>query len=88
MSRRTELRPLTDAEERCLIKLADRRDDSRAGKTELDRPMEEWKRNPARLDTTLYNLRDRGYCEVRRSWGNAEGRITDAGYELVRGMGD
>lgn len=79
MSRSTD-RPLTDAEERCLIELAAR----------LDRgPAFEWAK-PCRSTTTLFGLKDRGLIETRlRDYSlDFVGRITPAGYELVNGMGD
>lgn len=83
MSRRTADRPLTDAEERCLIGLADR----------LGRlpPLgySEWGK-PCRNASTLSSLHRLGYVELRLRSGtlDLEGRINEAGLELLRSMGD
>jgi hypothetical protein len=94
MSRRTKDRPLTDAEERTLIALADHEDDYRAKHpaTGVFREMayDAGFIRPAccRNSTTLYNLADRGLVETRERPMTPVARITDEGYRLVRSMGD
>lgn len=77
--RRSKERPLTDAEERCLIALA----------AALDRGVSEWSK-PCRSSTTLFALAERGLVETRMRDYSLDyvGRITPAGYALVNGMGD
>ncbi len=71
-------RPLTDAQERALIELVDRRGSER-----------EWAK-PCRNSTTLFRLSELGLVELRFRSGtlDVEGRATDAGVDLCHSMGD
>lgn len=73
MPRRTKLRPLTDAEERCLIALA-------------GRPTDWFK--PCRNDTTLWALREAGLVRVQIRPMCAVGQITESGIAMCNSMGD
>jgi hypothetical protein len=69
-------RPLSDAQERALITIADHAPG--------------WTSNSSRSVTTLDALKRRGLIEYRFStpWSRYEARITPAGVAMVNSMGD
>lgn len=80
-------RPLTDAQERALIILADAWDDWTNGGPQAREP---WRHKPCRNVQTLEALKRLGLIDVRlyHSTLEWEARITQEGLSLVRGMGD
>lgn len=79
-------RPLTDAQERALIRLDELWDKWVTGGPKAREP---WGK-PCRETRTLGALSDLGLVELRLRYGSLdrEARITEKGRELLRGMGD